>query len=158
MASSCNVNGIIGLRNSRVFQCSPGKQFWKHNGFLPLRNEDLKVEVFTFGRGASAPLDEGVYFGTARVVARMTTGADTQTTEPVLQLFVNEVSGCDWLFTHSGFSPFSPFFSRSLSFWRALTISLRWVFVIVGKTSRSNLSADHNRAFDIILQLLPSRS
>jgi len=37
------------------------------------------------------PLMTVLFFGAARVVARMTAGADAQTTEPVLQLFVNEV-------------------------------------------------------------------
>ena len=40
------------------------------------------------------PIDVGVYFGAAHVVAP-TARADTQTTEPVLQLFVTEVSDCD---------------------------------------------------------------
>lgn len=88
MESSAFVTG-------HTFQYSPGKNFWKHDGFLPLRNEDLEVEVFTFGRGSSAPLDEGIYFGAAHVVAHMTAGADIQTTEPLLQLFVNKVSSSD---------------------------------------------------------------
>ena len=85
-ATSCNVNGIIGVR-----KYTTGTQFWKHHGFLPLHGGDLPVDVFTFGGGASAPLDDGAFFGSARVVARITVGADAQTTEPMLQLFVNEV-------------------------------------------------------------------
>ncbi|KAF8124116.1 hypothetical protein EV363DRAFT_1299992 [Boletus edulis] len=113
MASSCNVIGIIGVRNGHAFQYAPGKQFWKH--------DDVEVDVFTFGGGSSAPLDDGVYFGAARIVARMTAGADVQTTEPILQLFVNE-GGDDVL---------PP------------------VFVIVGKTSRTNFMVDQNQVFDI---------
>ena len=91
MATSCNINGIVGIRNGRAFTYAPGKQFWKHDGFLPLHGGDFPVEVFTFGGGASAPLDDGAFFGAACIVACMTAGADAQTTEPVLQLFVNEV-------------------------------------------------------------------
>ena len=91
MAMSCNVNGIIGVRNGRGFMYIPGKQFWKHDRFLPLHAGDLPVNVFTFGGGASAPLNDGVFFGSAHVVARITAGTDAQTTEPMLQLFVNEV-------------------------------------------------------------------
>lgn len=54
MTSLCNVNVII----------------------LRPRNDDLEVKVFMFGGGASAPLDEGVYFGVARVVACMIAGSE----------------------------------------------------------------------------------
>ena len=51
---------------------------------LPRHHGVHSLEVFWFGRGASVPLDEGVYFGAARVVTPMAAGADTQTAEPVL--------------------------------------------------------------------------
>ncbi|KAH0828777.1 hypothetical protein J3R83DRAFT_3215 [Lanmaoa asiatica] len=76
MASSCSVNGVIGLRNGHVCTFGPGKKFWKHEGSLPLQAGDQPVEFFTFGGGASAPLDDGVYFGTARVVTRTTIAND----------------------------------------------------------------------------------
>ena len=91
MATSCNVNGIIGVRNRRGFTYTPGKQFWKYDRFLPLHVGDLPVDVFSFGGGASAPFNDSAFFGSARMVARITAGADAQTTEPMLQLFVNEV-------------------------------------------------------------------
>jgi len=34
MATSCNINGIVGVRNGRAFTYAPGKQFWKHDGFI----------------------------------------------------------------------------------------------------------------------------
>lgn len=35
--TSCNVNGIIGVRAGRGFTDVPGKQFWEHGSFLSLR-------------------------------------------------------------------------------------------------------------------------
>ncbi|KAF8133840.1 hypothetical protein EV363DRAFT_1295278 [Boletus edulis] len=119
MASSCNVTGIIGVRNGHVFQYAPGKQFWKH--------DNVEVDVFTFGGGSSAPLNDSVYFGAACVVARMTAGADVQTTEPILQLFMNE----EFIPLQGGDDMPPP------------------IFMIVGKTSRTNFMVDQNRVFDI---------
>ncbi|KAF8439938.1 hypothetical protein L210DRAFT_3541230 [Boletus edulis BED1] len=39
---------LIGLRDGRAFQYAAGKQFWKHNGFLPLRNDTGGTEIDTF--------------------------------------------------------------------------------------------------------------
>ncbi|KAH0830197.1 hypothetical protein J3R83DRAFT_1552 [Lanmaoa asiatica] len=90
MASSRNVNGIIGVHNGRPVAYAPGKNFWKHDGFLPLQVGDQPVEFFTYGGGSSAPLDDGVYSGIARAITRMTAGADPATTEPVLQMFASD--------------------------------------------------------------------
>ncbi|KAH0832982.1 hypothetical protein J3R83DRAFT_11960, partial [Lanmaoa asiatica] len=70
MASSCNVNGIIGVRNGRPFAYAPGKNVWKHDGFLPLQVGDQPAEFFTYGGGSSAPLYDSVYSGVARDITR----------------------------------------------------------------------------------------
>ena len=64
--------------------------YWKHDGFLPLQMGDVPVHFFTFG-GATAPLDDGAYYGVTRSVTQMTAGADAETTEPCLQLFATDV-------------------------------------------------------------------
>ncbi|KAI5989249.1 hypothetical protein EDD15DRAFT_2198542 [Pisolithus albus] len=75
MATSCNVHGIIGICGGRAFAYSHGKNFWKHDGFLPLPTGDLAIEFFTFG-GDAAPLEDGPYSGIACVITQQTAGSN----------------------------------------------------------------------------------
>ena len=75
MASSCRVHGVVGVTNARPFNHAQNKNIWKHDAFLPLETTDLPVDFFTFG-GDLAPLCEGFYDGIARVVSRITLGAN----------------------------------------------------------------------------------
>lgn len=131
MATSCNVHGIIGVRHGRAFAYSHGKNFWKHEGFLPLPSGDLAVDFFTFG-GDAAPLDDGPYSGIARVIAQQTAGSNVETTDPVLQLFATD-----------DFAPMPAVASEDDSPMPSP------VFVVVGRVCRSNLDVDQNRAFDV---------
>lgn len=132
MASACNVHGIIGVQNGHSFQYGSGKNFWKHEGFIPLTSGDLPVEFFTFG-GDGAPLDNGAYCGVARVVARTTAGVTADAEDPILQLFAND-----------DFLPIPP-----LAIADADCCMPPPVFVIAGKVCRTNLEYDHHRAFDV---------
>ena len=75
MASSCHLHGVVGVTNGRPFNYAQNKNFWKHEAFLPLETTDLPADFFTFGADP-APLDEGLYDGVARVVSRITVGAN----------------------------------------------------------------------------------
>lgn len=74
------------------------KNYWKHDGFLPLQMGDLLIHFFTFG-GAMASLDDGAYYGVACTITQMTAGAGTETTEPSPQLFATDMHYTFWLFS-----------------------------------------------------------
>jgi hypothetical protein len=68
MATSCNCFCVIGVANGRPFSFPDSKNYWKHDAVLPLiTGEELPVDFYTFG-GGTTPLEQGTYWGTARVV------------------------------------------------------------------------------------------
>ncbi|KIK13752.1 hypothetical protein PISMIDRAFT_17767 [Pisolithus microcarpus 441] len=131
MASSCNVHGVVGVRNGRAFTYSQGKTFWKHDGFLPLPSGDLAVDFFTFG-GDPALLEDGPYSGIARVILQTTAAANMETTDPILQLFAMD-----------------DFVAMPLMAAECDSQMPSPAFITVGRVCRSNLDVDQNRGFDI---------
>ncbi|KIK18855.1 hypothetical protein PISMIDRAFT_14048 [Pisolithus microcarpus 441] len=131
MASSCNVHGVVGIRNGRAFTYSQGKTFWKHNGFLPLPSGDLAVDFFTFG-GDPALLEDGPYSGIARVVSQTTAAPNMETTDPILQLFAMD-----------------DFVAMPLMAAECDSQMPSPAFITVGRVCHSNLDVDQNRGFDI---------
>ena len=75
MASSCHVHGVVDVTNGCPFNYAQNKNLWKYDAFLPLETTDLPADFFTFGADPT-PLDEGLYEGVARVVSRVTVGAN----------------------------------------------------------------------------------
>ncbi|KAF8835911.1 hypothetical protein BDN67DRAFT_1015133, partial [Paxillus ammoniavirescens] len=61
MSVACTINGIIGVDDGRPEK----KRFWLQDGFIPVPNGDLKVQVLSFG-GDPLPLDQGAYSINAR--------------------------------------------------------------------------------------------
>ena len=93
MVISCSISSVISIQvhSGCAFMYALGKQFWKHDGFLPLHGGDLAVEVFMFSNDVTALLDDRAYFKSAQVVIHVTASVDSHVTELVLQLYVNKV-------------------------------------------------------------------
>jgi hypothetical protein len=104
MSLACTIHGIIGIDNGRAYQYGEKKRFWLHDGHLPMPDNDLSVRVMTFG-GDPVPLDDGVYVVNGRIICAQ--NPETPASQPILQLFLNDVHSFDFLALHCSHA-FSP--------------------------------------------------